>query len=498
MLHGRSSAVDRPFLRCAVLSASFVLGCGSERAQYTPPPSRFTVTVLDTAPGEPVGLAVLPDGRVLHTTRDGDVWLHDGLGEKALAAHIPVYTHDEEGLQGIAIDPEFADNGWVYLYYSPPLDTVADDPATAADEGLAPETGSEETWAAFAGHLRLSRFVLAGAELDLATEQVILEVPVDRGLCCHIGGQIDFDAAGHLLLSTGDDTNPFASSGYAPLDERPARNPAFDAQRSAANTNDLRGKLLRIHVEADGTYTIPEGNLFAPDTDRARPEIFAMGLRNPFRFSVDRERGLVYVADYAPDAPSPSIARGPAATGKWAILSGPANLGWPYCATAELPYVDYDFATSTSGEPFDCARPVNDSPRNTGLVELPPVEQPAVYYSYRPTQDFPELGSGGIGPMAGPVYVFDASLPAARRWPAELAGAPLFYEWVRDFVAVMHLDGEGRLDRIESLATEFRVDNPIDMEFGRDGALYVLNYGDGFNSANPDASLVRIDAAPAP
>lgn len=70
----------------------------------------------------------------------------------------------------------------------------------------------------------------------------MLDVPADRGLCCHVGGDIDFDAAGNLYLSTGDDTNPFDSAGYAPIDERTNRNPGYDAQRSAGNTNDLRAR----------------------------------------------------------------------------------------------------------------------------------------------------------------------------------------------------------------------------------------------------------------
>jgi cytochrome c len=468
------------------------LACGDE-ATPTVVEAPFRETVLDSDPGEPVALVVLPDARVLHTTRDGNIWLHGVDGSKTLAASIPVYTHDEEGLQGIAIDPDFAANGWVYLYYSPPLDTVADDPATDVDEGLAPEAGSAGSWAAFAGHLRLARFAFDGTELDLASEQVLLQVQVDRGICCHIGGKIDFDAAGNLWLSTGDDTNPFSSNGYTPIDERAERNPAFDAQRSAANTNDLRGKLLRIHIEPDGSYTIPEGNLFAPGTLQTRPEIYAMGLRNPFRFSVDRRRGVVLLADYAPDATADDPARGPKGTGKWTVLDAPANLGWPYCATAELAYVDYDFATSLSGVAFDCAHPINASPHNTGLVELPAVTQPEVYYGYGASTLFPELGAGGIGPMAGPTYAYDAGNPSTTKWPAELDGVPLFYEWTRDLVAAFHLGGDGRLDHIQSLAGEVRVDNPIDMAFGPDGALYVLNYGDGYYSANPDASLVRID-----
>ena len=443
-----------------------------------------------------MGLAVLPDGRVLYSSRDGRLWLNDGAGTRTLAAQLPVYTHDEEGLQGVAIDPAFADNGWVYLYYSPPLDSPADDPATELDEGAAPETGSEDTWARFHGALRLSRFVLAGDTLDLDSEQVILEVPVDRGICCHIGGQIDFDAAGNLYLSTGDDTDPFASTGYAPLDERPERNPAFDAQRSAGNTNDLRGKLLRIHVEANGSYTIPEGNLFAPGTSQTRPEIYAMGLRNPFRFAADRSRGVIYLADYAPDAPMNNPDRGPPGTGRWVILRSAINLGWPYCATAEQPYVDYDFATGASGAAFDCSRPLNQSPHNTGLSELPPVTSPDVFYSYAASTRFPELGAGGIGPMAGPPAPIDPASPAAARWPAELSGTVLFYEWVRDLVAAFHLSADGRVERIESLRGELAVDNPIDMEFGPDGSLYVLNYGDGYYNANPDARLMRFEAAP--
>ena len=74
-------------------------------------------------------------------------------------------------------------------------------------------------------------------------------MPADRGLCCHVGGQIEFDCDGNLYLSTGDDTNPFQSAGYTPIDDRATRNPAFDARRTSGNTNDLRGKILRIRVD---------------------------------------------------------------------------------------------------------------------------------------------------------------------------------------------------------------------------------------------------------
>jgi cytochrome c len=477
---------------CCLLASA----CSESVATITPQAPRadlFYKRTLDTAPGEPISLAVLPDASVLYASRRGQLWWRSPGGDKLEAAHFEVYTHDEEGLQGLALDPDFEHTHWVYLYYSPRLNTVPDDPATpGSDEGLAPEQGQAEDWAPFQGVLRLSRFRFDAPSLDLGSEQVLLEVPVDRGLCCHLGGQIDFDGAGNLYLSTGDDTNPFQSQGYAPLDERPGHHPGFDAQRSAANTNDLRGKLLRIHVEPDGSYTIPEGNLFAPGTAGTRPEIYVMGLRNPFRFSVDRAQEQIYLADYSPDARTPDPLRGPIGTGKWMVVRHAGNYGWPYCATPSDPYVAYDFATGQSGSAFDCAHPVNGSSHNTGLVELPPVQAPDVTYSFGSTPRWPELGAGGVGPMAGPAYVYVEGR-SSLEWPAEYAGAPLFYDWTRDLVSAFRLSAAGTLESMQRVNTTFTVDNPIDMEFGPDGALYVLEYGDGYNSANPDAQLSRIE-----
>ena len=81
-------------------------------AQSPPPDSQFQKVVIDQTPGEPMDLVVLPDGKVLHTERSGEVWLHDpDTGLKTLAAKLNVYQHDEEGLQSIAIDANFEENG---------------------------------------------------------------------------------------------------------------------------------------------------------------------------------------------------------------------------------------------------------------------------------------------------------------------------------------------------------------------------------------------------
>ena len=68
-----------------------------------------------------------------------------------------------------------------------------------------------------------------------------------------IGGSIAFDADGNRILSTGDNTSPLLPMDDGPADERPGRSP-FDAQKPSGNTNDLRGKILRIHPERDGSH----------------------------------------------------------------------------------------------------------------------------------------------------------------------------------------------------------------------------------------------------
>ncbi|WP_089115086.1 PQQ-dependent sugar dehydrogenase [Streptomyces sp. SS07] len=425
--------------------------------------------------GEAMSLAVLPDRSVLHTARDGTVRLTDAAGSTKTAGKLDVYTHDEEGLQGIAVDPDFTANRFVYLYYSPLLNTPPGD---------APTTGSAADFAAWKGHLNLSRFVLkADGTLDLGSEKVVLEVESDRGQCCHVGGDIDFDAAGNLYLTTGDDTNPFESAGYAPIDERTDRNPQFDAQRSSGNTNDLRGKLLRIKPTADGGYTVPAGNLFAPGTANTRPEIYAMGFRNPFRMSVDKKSGAVYIGDYGPDAGTTDPNRGPSGQVEFNRVTQPGNFGWPYCTGTNTPtetYGEYTFPSGPSGAKYDCASgPANNSFRNTGLATLPPAQPAWIRYAGDAGSP-PEFGGGSESPMAGPVYNFDADLDSAVKFPASLDGRFFATEYGRKWIKPVEVKADGSPGTIDTFPwTGTQV---MDSAFGPDGALYVLDYGTGANN----------------
>ncbi|MCA1270679.1 PQQ-dependent sugar dehydrogenase [Streptomyces sp. 7G] len=425
--------------------------------------------------GEAMSLAVLPDRSVLHTARDGTVRLTDAAGSTKTSGKLDVYTHDEEGLQGIAVDPDFTANRFVYLYYSPLLNTPPGD---------APTTGSAADFAAWKGHLNLSRFVLkTDGTLDLGSEKVVLEVESDRGQCCHVGGDIDFDAAGNLYLTTGDDTNPFESAGYAPIDERTDRNPQFDAQRSSGNTNDLRGKLLRIKPTADGGYTVPAGNLFAPGTANTRPEIYAMGFRNPFRMSVDKKTGAVYIGDYGPDAGTTDPNRGPSGQVEFNRVTQPGNFGWPYCTGTNTPtetYGEYTFPGGPSGAKYDCASgPANNSFRNTGLATLPPAQPAWIRYAGDAGSP-PEFGGGSESPMAGPVYNFDADLDSAVKFPASLDGRFFATEYGRKWIKPVEVKADGSPGTIDTFPwTGTQV---MDSAFGPDGALYVLDYGTGANN----------------
>ncbi|UYQ66178.1 PQQ-dependent sugar dehydrogenase [Streptomyces peucetius] len=430
--------------------------------------------------GEPMTMAVLPDRSVLHTSRDGTLRITDAAGSTQVSGKLDVYSHDEEGLQGIGVDPGFTSNRHVYLYYAPKLSTPGGD---------APGDGTAADFAPFDGVNRLSRFTLGtDGKLNAASEKKILDVPASRGICCHVGGDIDFDAQGNLYLTTGDDTNPFASDGYAPLDERASRNPAYDAQRSSANTNDLRGKVLRIKVHADGSYTLPPGNLFAPGTARTRPEIYAMGFRNPFRMSVDKETGTVHLGDYGPDAGTAAPDRGPAGQVEFNRITRAGNYGWPYCTGANDAYNDYDFAAGTSGPKFSCSAPKNTSPRNTGLTDLPPAQPAWLPYD---GGSVPEFGSGSESPMGGPVYRYDASSPSAVKFPQSYDGNFFAGEFGRKWIRRIAQSADGTIQSIN--AFPWNGTQVMDMAFGPDGALYVLDYGTGYFSGDHNSALYRIE-----
>ncbi len=443
------------------------LDYGLSHTLRTPEENRFLKEVLVPGPlDEPTELSVLPDGKVIFTERKGAVKIYypqDGSMRKI--AQMNVHTKFEDGLMGIAKDPDFYYNHWIYMYYSP--------------EG---EKSVQN----------LSRFKLLDDSLIMSSEKIILQVDVQRLECCHTGGSIAFGPDGLLYLSTGDDTNPFQSEGFAPIDERPGRAP-FDAQGSSGNTNDLRGKVLRIKVNEDGTYAIPDGNLFSKDDPLSRPEIYVMGTRNSYRISIDQETGWLYWGDVGPDARADGE---PGTKGYDAVKQAKKAgfYGWPYFR-GNRPYRDHNFATGEVGDYFDFDGPINDSPNNTGRRKLPPFNKSFVWYPYDESPEFPIVGTGGRNAMAGPVYHYEKYEHAKHRFPKYYDDKLFIYDWIRNWIIAVTVDENGDLQRLEPFADSFNFSKIIDMEMGNDGSIYLLEYGSDWFAANPDASLSRISYA---
>jgi glucose/arabinose dehydrogenase len=428
--------------------------------------TNYQRVTLDSSPADPLELSVAHDGRVFYIERAGNIKVYTpSTSSIVVAGHINVETLIEDGLLGITLDNGFATNNWLYLFYSP---------AGPIAEQV------------------ISRFTLVGDTLDMSSEKILLVIPTQRQECCHSAGSLFMHTNGHLYISAGDNTNPFDSSGFAPLDERPGRSP-WDSQKSASNPNDLRGKILRIHPEPEGTYSIPAGNLFPPGTPSTRPEIYIMGCRNPFRMEVDEATGWLYWGEVGPDASADVASRGPKGHDEWNQARAAGNFGWPYFVANNKPYFDYDFATGLSGSVFDPSAPVNDSPNNTGLTNLPPAQPAWIWYPYDNSMEFPELGTGGRTAMGGPVYHFRTNMLTRTKLPAYFDQSLFIWEWSRGFIKEVKIDDDGSPLKISPFLSSFQFKRPIDLKIGPDGVIYLIEWGTGFGGGNPDARVERID-----
>ncbi len=450
------------------------------KTQYPPNPARFVKNNLSQGQFfEPTEMTILPNLDVLIAQRRGEIMFYNNeTGELSEVAKLDVYhktsvpgVNAEEGVMGLQRDPNFEQNNWVYVFYAP--------------------TGDK--WIN-----RLSRFTFKDGAFDLESEVKILDVDSQREICCHTGGSIAFGNDGLLYLATGDNTTPFdepeaeyVTNGYAPLNDLPGRK-QFDARRSSGNTNDLRGKILRIKVNDDGSYDIPEGNLFPVGTEKTRPEIYTMGHRNPYRISVDQKNGYLYWGDVGPDAGEDGPNRGPRGYDEVGQAKKAGNFGWPYFIADNKAYNAYNYRTGESGALFDPERPINDSQNNTGLRELPPAQPAMIWYHYGETAEFPQVGSGGRNAMAGPVYYTDM-FPKETSLPEYYNGKFIAYEWMRGWISAVTFDDNGDFSKMEPFAPNIKLNNLIDMEVGPDGKLYLLEYGTGWFQRNDDSGLAVLE-----
>lgn len=464
------------------IGENLVLDYGKATTQTPPDMDRFSKKPLLTGTFyEPTEMTILPNNDVLIAQRRGEIMHYSAeTGKVSQVALLDVYhkvleaegVNAEEGLMGLQKDPDYETNHWVYVFYAP--------------------TGDK--WVN-----RLSRFKFKDNVFDLESEQVILDVDSQREICCHTGGSIAFGPDKLLYLSTGDNTTPFnergveyVSKGYGPLNDIPGHE-QYDARRSSANTNDLRGKIIRIKVNEDGSYDIPEGNLFPVGMEKTRPEIYTMGHRNPYRISVDSKKGYVYWGDVGPDARKDDLKlRGPRGYDEMNQARKAGNFGWPLFIGDNKPYVAYDYETGESGEAFDPEKPINNSRNNTGLRELPPAMPAYAFYPYVESKYFPQVATGGRNAMAGPTYyadMYDKSVSLPGYYDEKV----IIYDWIRGWMKAVTLFEDGSFNKMEPFGSDIKVNNLIDMELGPDGRLYLLEYGSGWFSQNHDSGLSYVE-----
>lgn len=248
-------------------------------------------------PGQVVGAVSARDGsgRLFMVARDGRIWIWTGSEYRAepflnISAQTRVpQDNTESGLLGLAFDPDYASTGRFYVHYNRRSDRA----------GI------------------VSRFVRSLEDPNRAdpdSEEVLLVVP--KATDMHNGGDLAFGPDGYLYISVGDDRSA------APAETHPSQ-----------QLDLLLGKILRIDVRAAPSnglpYAIPPTNPFA-GVAGARGEIWALGLRNPWRFSFDRESGDLYIADVG------ELSREEINLQR-AGVGGGANYGWPI-REGGLPY----------------------------------------------------------------------------------------------------------------------------------------------------------------
>ncbi len=214
-----------------------------------------------------------------------------------------VSTDGERGLLGLAFDPKFAVNRRFYIDY------------TASD-----------------GTSTVARYTVQAATPDRAdagSAEILLTIP--RKESYHNGGQLAFGPDGYLYVASGDG----AEGGWA-----------------STQLNNLAGKVLRLDVSGVTGYSVPDDNPFFGQPG-AREEIWAYGLRNPWRFSFDRETGDLYIADVGEDSHEeldyqPAASQGGENYG-WNVMEGNSCYTSAGCDTGglTLPVLAYDHGAAT-------------------------------------------------------------------------------------------------------------------------------------------------------
>jgi glucose/arabinose dehydrogenase len=242
---GRCAAA---LLAVAVIAPFLVLASATPAAATTLPSGFVEVEVAHPLP-RPTAMAVAADNRVFIALQGGQLReVKAGALLTNPVITLPVDSNGERGLDGVALDPSFATNGFIYLYYT----------ATTP-----------------VAHNRVSRFTVVGDTADPATETVLLDIDPLSTLTQHNGGAVHFGTDGKLYVAVGDN----------------------QTSANAQSMSTLKGKVLRINPNG----SIPTDNPFYATASGNNRAIWLLGFRNPFTFGVQRTTGRTFINDVGSD-----------------------------------------------------------------------------------------------------------------------------------------------------------------------------------------------------
>ncbi len=393
--------------------ASTLVGPGVPSADAAVP-TGFTKELVTSDVPLPISIRFLPDGTSLVSDKSGLLYRVDATTLPASTELFldlsNIQSGAERGLIDFAIDPDYADNGKFYLYYSP---------GTPAN-------------------FRISSFTNAATPaLRLASETVLWTDPSGYTSCCHYGGGLDIGPDGKLWLTVGD---------------------KFDGAK-AQDLSTSEGKVIRINTDG----SIPDGtdgwaaNPYVGPGDDALDEVWARGLRNPFRARWDLPTGRFFIGEVGGNSRS-----------AWEDLhvggldDAGTNYGWPNCEGLP-PHTDFPDCDDTAHE------------------------DPVFAYAHNTV--------GGSGSITGGV-VYRAGV-----YPAEYDGAYFYGDYAREIVHYLTFDSAGN-------PTDHVFDDDaglvVGMSVGLDGRLYTTHltgevYRYTFNGGpNQAPSATNVSASPSP
>lgn len=359
------------------------------------PPTGFQNQLWIVGLNEPTTLTFTPDGRMLITERDGTIYVAQPGATQVDPTPFHQITNintdqGERGLVGLVLDPNFASNGYYYVFYT--VNSPLRD--------------------------RVSRFTASGNSTLPGSEVQLWQDNTDAGLWHH-GGDIDFGPDDKLYIATGDHYD--TGSGAA---------------NAAQRLNSYRGKMLRINPDG----TIPTDNPFYDGAGPNLDEIWARGLRNPFRFTFNPFNDEMIISDNGDNhgAALEEVNRG----------SAGANYGWPLCGGS-------------------CG--------TTGLTD------PIFEYSHN-GRDASIIG--------GPVY-------NGAQFPVSYQGVYFYADYVQNWIRYLTFDGNGDVTGSHYFEPpDSTEDGPygeiVDLKIGPEGALYYVDFGVPFVGTPQPGAIRRI------